>query len=120
MKNSLLVAATASACPVCGQRLSSSNPVCSECGAILALRMTRERRPTTVKSRFTCVVHRQFAAVSTFLRHRAGLYIIMAVVATALAASTAGVLAARRAVETAPRVERSEAKRSAVDGGQRQ
>lgn len=120
MKNPRMVVATASACPVCGQRLSSSDPVCSECGAILALRMTHERRPTTVKSRFTAIVHRRFIEVSAFFRNRLGFYIIMAVLVTVLGVAMAGVFAARPPVETVPRADRPEAKPQAGDGGQRQ
>jgi predicted nucleic acid-binding Zn ribbon protein len=111
----------ASACPVCGQRLASSDQICNECGAILAVRLTRARRPTTVKSRFTAVVHRQFAAVSRLGRDRGGYYIVAALIATLLAAAViAGVFGRRSAVEIAPRAERSEAKRSTVLDDQRQ
>jgi predicted nucleic acid-binding Zn ribbon protein len=112
--------AAASICPVCGQRLASSDPVCEECGAILALRMTRVRRSTTVKSRFTAVVHRQFAAVLRFVRDRRGYYIVAALLATALTvAAIAGVFARRNAIEIAPRAERSEVKRPAGLDNQR-
>jgi predicted nucleic acid-binding Zn ribbon protein len=121
MGKSPIVIATASACPVCGQRLASSDPVCNECGAILALRMTRARRSTTVKSRVTALVHRQFAAVSSFVRDRRGYYIVAALLATALtAAAIAGVFAPRSAVEIRPPAERSVVKPPAVLDDQRQ
>jgi len=111
----------ASACPVCGQRLASSDQICNECGAVLALRLTRARRPTTVKSRFAAGVHRQFAEISRLGRDRGGYYIVAALLVTLLtAAAIAGVFARRGAVEIAPRAERSETKRSTVLDDQRQ
>ena len=111
----------ASACPVCGQRLASSDQICNECGAVLALRLTRARRPTTVKSRFAAVVQRQLAEVSRLGRDRRGYYIVAALLVTLLtAAAIAGVFARRGAVEIAPRAERSETKRSTVLDDQRQ
>ena len=119
MDNSLTNAATVSGCPVCGQGLSYSDSVCDECGAILALRMARGRRPTGLRSHLTAV-HRRFAAVSRFFRDRHGFYIVTALLTTALTAAViAGVFARRSAVEIAPRAERSEANRSAVDRPQR-
>jgi hypothetical protein len=92
MKNQFAIA-SAFVCPVCGQHLASTDPVCTECGAILALRAPRAREvyaTDRVKSRLLDVWYRGISAltvaISTLMHHRRRLYVIVAlVVATMIA-----------------------------------
>lgn len=113
MKNPVMAT---SVCPVCGQRLLSSDSVCTECGAILALRMAHPLGASRVES-----VTSRFTALSRAFRDRRGFYIILALLLTALSfAVLAGIFAPRSStVEIASRTERSDGKRVASIDHQR-
>lgn len=55
MKNPIAMG-PASGCPVCGQRLSATQSVCAECGAILALRDVRAPGTSTAERVQACVL----------------------------------------------------------------
>lgn len=97
-----------SVCPVCGQRLSSSESVCTECGAILALRMAHPLGASPVEA-----VTSRFTALSRALHDRRGFYMILALLLTALSfAALAGILSPRSSTVEI-RTERSDGNRVA-------
>lgn len=97
-----------SVCPVCGQRLLSSESVCTECGAILALRMAHPLGASPVEA-----VTSGFTAVSRALHDRRGFYMILALLLTALSfAALAGIFAPRSSTVEI-RTERSDGNRVA-------
>jgi hypothetical protein len=104
-----------SVCPVCGQRLSSSDSVCTECGAILALRMGHPTGASPVEA-----VTSPFTALSRALHDRRGFYMILALLLTALSfAAVAGIFAPRSSTVEI-RTERSDGNRVAGIDDQRQ
>ena len=112
MKNPVMAT---SVCPVCGQRLSSSDSACTECGAIFALRMGRPPGASPVEA-----VTSPFTALSRALHDRRGFYMILALLLTALSfAALAGIFAPRGStVEIGS--ERSDGNRVAGSEDQRQ
>jgi hypothetical protein len=88
----LIAPAAASACPVCRHGLSSSDFVCTECGAVPALRRADGSDPSTadrVKSRFIAVYHRGSSTFRSALPKlvrgdRRWSYVVVALLATAL------------------------------------
>ena len=100
MKSSVALTAL-SACPVCGQRLSSTDFVCTECGAILAVRAARAYAPSTadrVKSRLIGVYHRGFSALTSAVpkllqgRRRSFHVVVALLAAVILVVAIAGIL----------------------------
>jgi hypothetical protein len=124
--------AAASACPVCGHRLSPTDFVCTECGAVLALRAAHGCGPSTAdraKSRFIAVCHRGFSTLRSAIpkvvpgQHR-WFYVVVALLATALiGAAVAGIFnRPDSAVDRGPsrNRERLEAQRAALPDRQSQ
>jgi predicted RNA-binding Zn-ribbon protein involved in translation (DUF1610 family) len=103
MKNPTALAA-ASACPVCGQQLSSADFACAQCGAIMALRAVRARGLSTadrVKARVLAVCHRGFSTLRSTVPklvpgHRRWFYVVVAVLATTLIAAAGAEMFGRR------------------------
>ena len=91
MKSPVAVTAL-SACPVCRHRLSPTDFVCTECGAILAVRAARAYAPSTadrVKSRLIGVYHRGFSALTSAVPkllqgRRRSLHVVAALLATVI------------------------------------